>query len=86
MFDDGRLDNEKVRILWRSPNYQDYVWAIQSYIDKQTLNSIRDAFLDLSVEDPQSKKILDALDATYFVPVGLKQFDFLIHSVAELNM
>lgn len=86
MLDDGRLDSEKVRILWRSPNYQDYVWAVQSYLNKKTLNNIRDAFLNLSVDNPKSKVILDELDATYYVPVGLNQFDLLINSVAELKM
>lgn len=86
MFDDGRLNGEKVRILWRSPNYQDYVWAAQASIKKNILNDIRDAFLNLSTDNPDNRNILESMDASYFVPVGVNEFDLLIRSVDELNM
>ena len=31
---DGRLDPASVRILWETPPYADYVWAIRSEIDE----------------------------------------------------
>lgn len=45
-----------------------------------------DAFLNLSLDNPEDKKILDNLNATHFVPVGLNEFDVFLNTVPELNM
>lgn len=86
MLKDGRITNEDVRVLWSSPEYQDYVWAFQNDMDDALINDIRNAFLAMSLNEPASKKILDDLDAVFFVPVSMNDFEILQSVISELDM
>jgi len=44
MFKNKQLSTQKVKILWETPNYPDYVWVAQAGIDKVFLNTLRDSF------------------------------------------
>lgn len=75
MYLDGRLDKEKIKVLWESPPFADYVWAIQSDISDKQKTLIRDAFLHMSqVLDDEDKKILGNLGAKYFIPASHDDF------------
>ena len=73
MFLDKRLSKEKVKIIWESPFYADYVWAIQADIDKKQITSIRDSFLQLS-SDQSNKDLLRNLGANYYIPASHDDF------------
>lgn len=83
MFRDGRLQQSKVKIIWRSPKYQDYVWAIQSGIDEKIRNRIRDAFLLLNSENETGQQILASLGANYFIPVHDSDFEILKNIIVK---
>ena len=70
---DGRLDKKKIKVLWESPPYADYVWAIQSDISNKQKILIRDAFLHMS-QDAEDKIILENLGAKYFIPASHEDF------------
>lgn len=73
MFLDGRLDKEKIKVLWGSPPFADYVWAIQSDISNKQKILIRDAFLQMN-QDDEDKIILENLGAKYFIPASHDDF------------
>ena len=73
MFLDGRISKEKIKVLWESPPYSDYVWAIQSDIDDKQKTIIRDAFLHMN-HNGEDKKILEDLGAKYFIPASHNDF------------
>jgi len=54
---------DEIRILWETPPYADYVWAIKPAIDENIRRNIRDAFLELSPDVEEHKAILEALNA-----------------------
>jgi phosphonate transport system substrate-binding protein len=68
MFLDGNLNKKNIRVLWESPPYVDYVWGVQKGLDEEVRNKIQTAFLGLSKNDPQQKKVLEALGASYYLP------------------
>ena len=78
MFADGRLKKEQVKVIWKSAPFSDYVWAIQSDVNKQQRIKIRDAFLHMN-HDEDDKALLKHLGANYYIPSvssdfsGLKQ-------------
>lgn len=74
MYADGRLDRKDVRILWETPPYADYVWALQSNVPESFLIEVRDAFLSLSPEDPAHSALLKQLGAGLFEPVDRDDF------------
>ena len=85
MFDDGRLNSEDFRILWESPPYSDYVWAIQRSIPAETKDAIRQAFLKLSVDNERHVKILEAVSAEIFVPASTDDFSQILTMVDEMS-
>ncbi|NQZ10275.1 MAG: phosphate/phosphite/phosphonate ABC transporter substrate-binding protein [Algicola sp.] len=73
MLEDGRLNKDKVKIIWQSPPFADYVWAVQSTMSEQYKQLLRDAFLSMS-QHPEQQPLLDALGADYYIPSRAKDF------------
>lgn len=76
MFRDGRLKRNKVKIIWQSPNFADYVWAIQPDVSEKQKIRIRDSFLHMS-HDEKDKLLLKILGANYYIPVVTSDFSKL---------
>ncbi len=85
MFKDGRLSKNDVRIIWETPPYADYVWALRSVFGKSVLIKIRDAFLNLSAENEVHAKILNSIDANSFLPASVDDFSLLRKIVEKYN-
>lgn len=77
MYEDGRLDRARVRVLSESPPYPDYVWAVHPQLDSNLRNRLRNAFLMLSSDDARHAEILDGLEARSFFPTGVRDFQKL---------
>jgi len=86
MFVDKRLDASEITIVWETPPYPDYVWAIQSNYSKSVRATIRDAFLSLSITNSEHAKILSALDAGGFLPASINDFSKLEKVTQELGI
>jgi phosphonate transport system substrate-binding protein len=66
-----------LRVIWQSPLYVDYVWAVQSSMTKDTRRAIKEVFLTLSQDDPVHARFLDAVGANYFIPAHTRDFEQL---------
>jgi phosphonate transport system substrate-binding protein len=86
MLADGRLQPDDIRIVWTTPPYADYVWAIQPHIHPVDRERIQQAFLKLSFSDPQHKPILSSLGTVSFYPSSIDDFSMLRQIVASLEM
>lgn len=82
MFRDGRLKRSQVRVLWETPPYPDYVWAIRGTIAEELRTRVRDAFLSLSADNPVHVEIMKKIGARTFLPVRADDFEQL-REVAE---
>lgn len=74
MLDDGRLEPGTLRIVWETPPYADYVWAVRPGLDDAYQNRLRDAFLGLSMIDEDTAGILQRMGAGGFLPASPKDF------------
>lgn len=83
MFADGRLRRDDIRVLWETPPYADYVWAMRSQFAEAEVDRMRDLFLALSRRDPHHAQILQALGAHIFLPASMSDFMQLETLVAE---
>lgn len=83
MYADGRLLRDDVRVLWETPLYVDHVWALRPEYAGTAATALRDAFLALLASDEEHARILRALDAAYYLPASLDDFDALKASVEE---
>ena len=86
MYKDGRLSKREVRVLWETPPYPDYVWALRSMNDKELLIKLRDAFLNLSKINKEHRRILEGVDAGCFLPAGINDFSKLYEVVDGLRL
>ena len=86
MFKDSSLNKQKVRILWTSPPFPDYVWAIQPNVPNKTKNKIREAFLSLDKNNSEHAKILKNIGAQYFLSATHENFTVLEDTIKKLNL
>ncbi len=74
MFRDGRLKKSDLRVLWETPPYPDYVWAVRRGVDETTMTRLRDAFLSLEAGNRDHADILLLMGAGSFLPTGANDF------------
>lgn len=86
MFRDGRLKEEEVRILWETPPYPDYVWAVPRNLNEDIKTQLRDAFLKLDSNDAYHSHILAGVGAMNFLPAGIRRFLPLQRIAASLEL
>lgn len=77
MVENNLLEPGQLRVLWETPPYADYVWALHPLVDDDLALAIRDAFLALSPDVDEHRTILQALDASGFIPADPVYFDNL---------
>jgi len=83
---DGRLEENELQVLWQTPPYPDYVWAVPQGLDEEIKTNLRDAFLRLDSENPEDKAILSSLGATAFLPAGVDDFKTLNDIAMNLGL
>jgi len=86
MLSSGALDTDKVKIIWETPPYTDYVWAIQSDVNGAVKEDILEAFLSLSMAKAPDRVILDKQNARSFLPVRQEDFSKLRELAKELEL
>ena len=77
MLREKRLADDEVGVLWETPPYADYVWAVRPDLDETLTADLRDAFLALSPHNPQHRPVLEKIRATYFLPASPSDFSEL---------
>jgi phosphonate transport system substrate-binding protein len=83
---DGRLEEDDLQIVWKTPPYVDYVWAVQKSLDEDIKNKLRDAFLLLDATNSNHNSILTNMGAKSFVPAGIRDFLSLKRTAENLGM
>jgi phosphonate transport system substrate-binding protein len=63
-----KVDAEKVGVFWTTPPYVDYVWSVRAGVDKATVDKITKAFLKLSYDNPEHKRLLDLHRTKGYIP------------------
>lgn len=71
-----KVDTAKVKVIWTTPPFVDYVWTARKDLPASTVQKFGQAFLSLDAAKPQDKVVLDLQGAKTFVPA--KAEDFLV--------
>lgn len=69
-----QFDPAKVRAIWTTPAFVDYVWTARKDLPAETVKKFADAFLTLDMNDPAEKAVLDLQGAKKFVPARAEDF------------
>jgi phosphonate transport system substrate-binding protein len=82
MVAEGNVDTDKVRVIWETPAYVDYVWTGRAAVPAELRDKFKLAFLTLDKNKPEHRDILERLGAERYVPTAPSDFD-AIESVAR---
>ena len=70
--EDGRVDPDKVSVIWRTPTYVDYHWVVRPGLDDRFgdgfTDNLQSALLDLSADTENGAAILELFGAERFIP------------------
>jgi phosphonate transport system substrate-binding protein len=72
-----KVDKTKVKVVWTTPPFVDYVWASRKDLPAATVQKFAEAFLTLDARQPAEKAVLDLQGAKKFVPANLADFDVI---------
>jgi phosphonate transport system substrate-binding protein len=82
----GQLDSRSIEVVWTTPPYANYVWAVRREIDAAVQEEILSSFLSLGSLDDERRHILEGVGATGFLPAVQSDFDELKKVVEEQGM
>ncbi len=85
MLDKNLIESNDIRILWETPPYADYVWAIRSQFAEGFHSKIRDAFLQLSPDNADHAIVLQNLNAIGYIPADPDYFVALASIAQEIE-
>ncbi len=63
-----RVDTDKLRVFYTTPEYHDYNWTIRSGLSAELRQRLVDAFVTLDPSDADQKAILDLQRASRYIP------------------
>ena len=86
MYADGIVQRNDIRVLWETPPYVDYVWAVQARLTPSLRRRIRNAFLSLSMANSEQNAILEREQARSFLPATLGDFRELTSIAIKLGL
>jgi phosphonate transport system substrate-binding protein len=75
----------RLRVIWESPAYVDYVWCVRQEIPAALRTRLTEAFLDINVERPQDAAALRAEGAHGFLPANQEDYDLVAAVIRELK-
>ena len=69
---DGRVDPDKVKVIWRTPPYVDYHWVVRPDLDARFgegfTDNLQSSLLELSAETKNGAAILELFGSERFIP------------------
>lgn len=76
LLDNNKVDLAKVKPVWTTPPFVDYVWTARKDLPAATVKKFADAFLSLDEKNPSHRAVLELQGAKKFVPA--KEEDFAV--------
>ncbi len=81
----GKIDPEKVRVIWATPTYADYQWTIRGDVDEKFgegfAGKVQRALLDLSDQD-----VLAAFPRSRFIPATNDEYEQILTVARDVGL
>ncbi|MCC1495388.1 putative selenate ABC transporter substrate-binding protein [Alcanivorax sp. 1008] len=82
---EGKVDPDKVRVIWTTPPYPDYHWVIRGDVEQKFgegfADKVRQALLDLDDRD-----VLDSFPREKFIPASNEDFLPILETARSLGL
>lgn len=86
LVENNKFDKQKVKLVWKTPEYVDYVWAARKGLPQDTVNRFKQAFLTLNPANAGDKVVMDLQGANKFVPAANADFDAIEKVARETGL
>ena len=83
MMKSGKITPSQVKVFYTTPAFFDYVWAARKGLDPKLSDGFAAAFLKLDASNPESKVLLDLLNATKYMRADDSSYDKLRQAARE---
>ena len=81
----GKIDPDKVRIIWKTPTYPDYQWTVRGDVDDTWgagfLDRVRKALLGM-----KDQALLDAFPRQRFVPARNSDYESILETAQSIGL
>jgi phosphonate transport system substrate-binding protein len=74
LLDTKKVDLSKIKVIWTTPEYVDYVWSARKDLPPDLVRKFADAFLKLNTSNPDHLAVLKLQGAKKFVPASVEDF------------
>lgn len=81
-----RINTDKVRVIWTTPPYVDYVWTARDSVSENLRHKFSSAFIALDHDKPNDRQILNLQGAKKFVGARARDFDAIERVARTLGM
>lgn len=81
----GKIDEDKVSIVWQTPGYPDYQWTIRGDVDSEFGEGFS-AKVTQALLDIKDKSILDAFPRAGFIPASNADFQTVLDTAREIGL
>ena len=75
MLRDKKVDPSKIKVVWTTPGYVDYVWTARKETTPEQREAFKKAFLELDAANPEHAKLLELTGGKKFVEASPADFD-----------
>jgi phosphonate transport system substrate-binding protein len=75
MLENKKVNPERVKVIWTTPEYVDYVWAARKGLSPELIEKFANAFLSLDASRAMDKDVLALQGAKKFVRANPADFD-----------
>lgn len=82
MVKEHQVDTHKVKVIWTTPQYCDYVWTARKGLPPEIVQKFAMSFLALDDTRPQDEKVLEVQGAKKFVRANPQDFE-IVEQVAR---
>lgn len=81
----GRIDTDKVHVIWQTPSYPDYHWTIRGDVDERWGEGFKERVEEalLGMEDPE---LLQAFPRKGFIPADNDDYRPIADTARELDL
>lgn len=86
LIEEHRVDPNKIRVLYTTPNYVDYTWTVRGDLDPKFVERLRDAFLALDYSKPEHRVILDLQRTKRFVRTDADDYKATEHAAKAAHL
>ncbi len=81
-----KVDSAQVRAFYTTPPFYDYNWTVHADMPSALREKLKDAFLALDRDTPESREILDLQRATRFVPTAPENYKGIEAAARSANL